>query len=334
MILVVRCNNGSVTDKYLDIIAESLNKSLNEPVYEINNVKNVKKFKKNDFLVVARLVDAFYLIVMGYKNIIMWFQGVEPEESYMKHKSIIRLKILNKMEKIALKKCKFCFFVSKAMLDHYKKKYNYNKTNYYCMPCLNTDIHKSSFFKEGKYENNHFAYVGSMETWQKFEETARCYKKIEDTGIKNCKFFVFTGDKDKACEILKKVGVDNYKIDFLKGDELTNALSSIKYGFIIREDSVVNNVSTPTKISTYLSCGMIPIFSECIYDFNEISQKMKYVVKYDSNFLNKIAQFNDMKISANDIYSEYENVFNTYYNINKHKNNITRQFNKILKECD
>ena len=332
MVVVVKCNNGIVTDKYLELIGESLHGDKYGHVEYVSNYKDVLKYPKNTMVVVARIMDAVPLLIKGYKNVVMWFQGIEPEESYMSHRSKLRLHILNSLEKYVLKKSTFRFFVSKEMLLHYEGKYNFKleQDKYYCMPCLNTGIHPNSFKAEKKYKNNYFAYVGSMAVWQKFEETVKIYKEIEELGMQNTKFFVFTGDKDKAIEILDKYDVKEYSIDFVSNDDLPKALESMKYGFIIREDTAVNRVATPTKISTYLSCGLIPIYSSCLKDFWSIAQNMKYVICCDKYMKKKLLDFDKNIINPNDIFAEYNKIFETYYSKTEHSEHIKQLFEENM----
>ena len=331
MPLIVKCNNGVVTDTYLEIIGEALSSKYGIPRYT-NEFSDALKEPKTELIVVARTVDAYQLIMKGYKHVIVWFQGVEPEESYMSHKSKIRFWILSYMEKIILKRAEFMFFVSDEMRQHYEKKYNIkiHENKYYCMPCMNTQIHKEAFAGKNKYVDNTFVYVGSMAVWQKFEDTAKTYKEIEESGIPKCKLVVYTKEKQKAEMILNQIGVKNYRIDFVKNEELPNALKDAKYGFILRDDTTVNRVATPTKISTYLSCGLIPIYSSCLRDFDMVASNMKYVVCYDNALLETIKKFDRYKIDPESIFDEYNRVFETYYSALEHSKNIRRLIKDVL----
>lgn len=324
MVVVVKCNNGIVTDRYLELIGDSLKNDKYGDVKYVSCYKDALRYQKNSIVIVARIMDAMPLLFRGYNNMIMWFQGIEPEESYMSHHSKSRMKILSMLEKYILKKAVFKFFTSKEMLLHYEKKYGLTieKGTYYCMPCLNTSIHPMSFKAKCKYENNYFAYVGSMAVWQKFEETVMLYKEIEQLRMPNTKFFVFTGDKIKAAEILKEHDVDNYSIEFVPNEELPKALEAIKYGFIVREDTAVNRVATPTKISTYLSCGLIPIYSACLKDFERIAKKMNYAICCDKLMKKRILDFNDRTIDPSSVFNEYNEIFDTYYSEKKHSKHI------------
>ncbi len=319
MPLIVKCNNGVVTDTYLEIIGEALSSKYGIPRYT-NEFSDALKEPKTELIVVARTVDAYQLIMKGYKHVIVWFQGVEPEESYMSHKSKIRFWILSYMEKIILKRAEFMFFVSDEMRQHYEKKYNIkiHENKYYCMPCMNTQIHKEAFAGKNKYVDNTFVYVGSMAVWQKFEDTAKTYKEIEESGIPKCKLVVYTKEKQKAEMILNQIGVKNYRIDFVKNEELPNALKDAKYGFILRDDTTVNRVATPTKISTYLSCGLIPIYSSCLKDFSNLAKNMKYAIVQSSSIMEEIRNMAEHPIDNREVFREYERIFDTYYSRSMH----------------
>lgn len=326
MIVVVKCNNGLVTNKYLDIISCALGQAKNEKIEFIDNISKTKQYnKKTDYFVVARTVDAFKLCVRKYKHVFMWFQGVEPEESYLNHHNRLRYFILSRMEKFILNKSEFCFFVSKSMANHYKEKYNYKKNNYYCMPCMNTSIHRDAFLSKEKYANNKFAYVGSLAKWQKFDETVLFYKKIEDLNLPNSELLVFTSEKEKAESIIMASNIKKYHIDFVDNDKLGEALSDVKYGLILRDDNIVNRVSTPTKISSYISCGLIPIYNNCIEDFSNIAKKMKFAICEDDDYEKILLNFANNKINNLDVFDEFNQIFCTYYNEEFHKKNIIKK---------
>ena len=46
--------------------------------------------------------------------------------------------------------------------------------------------------------------------------------------------------------------VSNVEIRRVSEGEVDEYIAKCKYGFLIREDNTVNNVATPTKMSTYI----------------------------------------------------------------------------------
>ena len=81
-------------------------------------------------------------------------------------------------------------------------------------------------------------------------------------------------------------------------------------------------MATPTKISTYLSCGLIPIYSACLKDFERIAQKMNYAICCDKLMKKKILDFNDRTIDPSSVFNEYNEIFDTYYSEKKHSKHI------------
>ncbi len=327
MALVVKCNNGVVTDVYMEMIGSAL-RACGHTVDYSNNFRDALKLDKSEIVVVARTVEAFKLVVRGYKKVIMWFQGIEPEESYMRHECKLRYAVLSLMEKTILKKSCFNLCISNEMVRYYGRKYKLQipDDTYYVMPCQNTQLHPEAFMPEDKYKKNIFVYTGSMAVWQKFDDTVKAYKEIEDSGIDNCEFWVFTGEKEKAKKLLEEYRVRNYRIDFVKNSELPKVLAQAKYGFIIRKDTPVNRVATPTKISTYLSCGVIPVYSKCLTGFDEVAASMKYVVAYDDQCGVKIQELERNGICNEEVLAEYKKIFSSYYNNELHTENLKKKF--------
>ena len=275
-----------------------------------------KQGTKDDVYIATTVDDVPVLYLIGRKKIFYWVQGILPEESNMRHKSWLRYIILCLQEYIALKMCYCPAFVSEAMKEHYMKKYKISFKRYYIFPCFNTDIVKDAFFSENKYKNNYFVYAGGLAVWQCFEKTLSVYKNFEELNLQNTKLIVLTGDQSTAETMIKEKGIQNYEIGFVKKEDLPSKLSCAKFGFVLREDTAVNRVSTPTKISTYLSCGLIPIFGSCINSFGSIAQDMTYVVSWgdDPASENRVSYFMSQPINPQSVFEEYHFVFDKYYN--------------------
>lgn len=313
-IWIVRGTNSDATQYYLDVLEETCIVAGYE-VEQINNVECTKNYSKNDIYWVITCID-FLKIYFKYKkkNCFLWMQGIAPEESYMNHHSNLRKVILGQIEKFALKKSKFVIFVSNEMVRHCKKKYRMNFSACYVMPCFNAEINESIFQTKGKYENNLFCYAGSLSVWQGIDTILECYKKIENWNIPNTKLLVLTEDKEKAKEMMDKYGIKKYCIDYVLPSELPEAMKEVKFGFVIREDTTVNRVSTPTKISTYMGNGIIPIYSNCIRDFSQEVRGYTYVLEYESEeFENKLKNMMSKTINCEDVLHEYQRIFAEYY---------------------
>lgn len=323
--------NHLVIDYYLDVVT----KSLIQNGYEVKEVKfnDYNALDKRNYILVATSLSLFKWYLKGFRNFIFWSQGVAPEEVFMKHKSKLKYYILNFIEKFSLRKAKFLLFVSEYQKNHFSKKYNLNiNGNYYIMPCFNCDIERESFFYKNKYSNNVFCYIGSLAKWQYFSESMDVYKKIEERN-KDVSLKIFTFNVEEAESIIKSKGIVNYSIEYVEQNNLPKHLAECKYGFLLREDNIVNNVATPTKLSTYLSNGIIPIISNTIYEYNKMleSYSFKVVLNNDGSIEN-FKMFNKLSLDPNNIYNEYKSFFKEYYNKEMHIKNISKllESNKII----
>lgn len=328
MVYVVRCNNSIVTDYYLDIIGEMLS----EFKENVENYHDEIVVNKRDIIIVATVIDFIKIYKRGYRKIIFWMQGIEAEESYLNHKSNIRKIVLNMMTKFALRNAVAVFYVSKAMQEYEENKFRIDtKSKSFIMPCFNISDNKEIYFDDNKYKNNVFTYVGSLSKWQCFEETLEFYKEIEKK-ISNTKLCIYTFEKEKAKKIIEKKEIQNYTVDCVKPDELTEKLCEVKFGFVLRKDIAVNNVATPTKLSSYLSAGVIPIFSECLLDFTEKTKNMQYVIPVNEKMEipQRLKIMIDSKLDCEKVKTEYDCLFSTYYNPSYYKDMYRKTLYDLL----
>lgn len=312
---MIRCSNSVVTDYYLDVLERACKK--------VNSDKKVT--------ITARYRDAVVAKLKG-KRVIFWSQGVGPEEYAMRHNNKVKLFFVNIMAYFALRWSDFSVFVSNAMKEHYEKKYKlrFQDLKYYIMPCYNTNLRESAFTEKEKYEKNTFVYTGSMEKWQGVPYILQCYKRIEESGLTNAKLEIYTAEKETAGHMVEEAGIKNYSIGCCNNDELQMVLGRVKYGFILREDNVVNRVATPTKISTYMANGVIPIYSKCIDSFNDLAKNMTYVIE-EKEIDKKVQLFNTLKIEPESILEEYKKVFDTYYSDEYHISNLLKRLTLVFK---
>lgn len=314
--------NIVVLQTYLDVIK----KSLENVGYDCKYVKTLKDVDRKSLIVHSMGIDAFKFYLKGYNNFILWQQGETADESYLRNRSKLRHFLLNRIDVFAMKKARYIFYVSEYMRTHYQK---LGHTSFvsksYIMPCFNESL-GLDVFKRKNYNNKVFCYVGSLDLWQCFRETAELYKKIEDK-IQNTKFKVLTFNVSEGERIIKEMGIRNYEIKSVPKDQVKNELLEATYGFIIRRDNIVNRVATPTKFSSYMSAGVIPIFSSCLDDFNNLSTKMKYVLSLNQDYkIENILRFTEQPINISELEREYNEIFNSYYSADIHCRNITDRF--------
>ncbi|WP_228127266.1 MULTISPECIES: hypothetical protein [Acinetobacter] len=321
---------NDATDYYVQLIKKSLEAS-GQAVLIIDDLKNIEK---NDKVLTISLKAFFYTWLRNPKQFIFhWFQGVTPEEARMlfsnkRFQRNIRWMYLSLFERFVLLFSKFNFFVSGAMLDHYKYKYKYKKNNFMVMPCYNQKLNMNAFYDE-KYKEPTFVYAGSLSDWQCINETLQVFKEIQYK-IPAAKMFLYTAEKEKAFFLIEKNQIKNIVVDYVEYSQLNDVLKNIKYGFLIRKDMVVNNVSTPTKMNGYLANGVIPIYSDFIFDF-KLNLKGDFLISSKSHLdmIDKVIKFEENKICSDEVKSEYSLLFEKYYSDEKYIKEILKKFKKF-----
>ncbi|MBR5595991.1 MAG: hypothetical protein IKY67_00990 [Paludibacteraceae bacterium] len=315
---------NDATSFYVDIIKESIRKS----GHTIREVSSVNDIGKNDVVLVITIRTYFFVWLRNPRQrIVIWFQGILPEENLMMFKGCkgyLKFIYNRILEKLALVSCYKAFFVSEAMSRHYQKIYAYKGNKHFIMPCFNQEL-EEKYFNDAKYQQPTFVYAGNLAEWQCVEKTLELFCKIRER-VPNAKITLLTKEKDKAMRMAEQFGITNMEVKYVPYTELNSEMSKYKYGFLLREDTAVNNVATPTKMNSYMACGVIPIFSNVIGDFKDVFQCVKYKISVSSfdDCLKTLIYMENEKINGNDLLIEYKKIFATYYSKEWYVENIAK----------
>lgn len=322
-------SNTTVTEHYIQVVERALNECGVNTEY-VCRLKKATDKKTGAFVISPE--DVIPVKMKGYSPVIVWCQGIVPEESFMRHHSRIRKMVLSAFEVLGLKAADMILYISRAMEEHYTRKYHFVSDDAYIMPCFDTDIQRESFFTEGKYNNNVFLYAGGLQVWQCFEETVKLYKKIE-MQVNNAHFRVLTKEREVAKEILERYKVHSYSIDYVEHTQINREMRNAKFGFAIRKDDPVNRVATPTKLSTYVANGMIPIYSKVIESFESVAGKSRYCIGLDENehgAIEHIMKLCTIDINADDVLGEFTEAFGECFSSDYHCKHLKSFFSKRL----
>jgi len=317
-------SNEEVVSHYLSVILLAFIKA----GHDCRVIKRFCEATKTETIVVANPLDVVKLYIRGYRHFILWMQGITPEESFLKHKSKLRYHILSMVDRFALKHSKFVFLVSQAMKDFLEKKYKTTISKFYIMPCYNDTFNEKIMDVKDKYEQNVFAYVGSLSVWQCFEETLNLYKRIEDT-LPNASLKIFTKEKELAIRLITAVGIRNWSVDTVKPQDVNSALRDVKYGFVLRNNCSVNNVATPTKISSYMAAGVIPIVTKALVDISLLANDNNCIIALDDlNDAKTLIKAVSSSIDQTKLYNGFKAIFSQYYSDTYHISRISELFKK------
>lgn len=323
-----RTYNMNALDFYLRVMEEASVMN-NEPVTRISSLDIVKSGDK----VLAFNVNDSARVILKKRGVKVytWYQGVTPEEMSFNASGlnkIIQYIKWSLCDIISLWGSRANIYVSEAMARHNKRKYCFFKDNYVVMPCFNQGIEPESFIQE-KYNKPRFVYSGSLAKWQCFDRVVATFVEIKHS-IPDAQFSVFTNSVERAKEIVESAGLKDVDVRNVPYQDLPEEMNKYKYGFLIRDSITVNKVATPTKMSSYMGCGIIPIFSPVIEDFNTRLGNLKYIVTAGTTdeMINKLKELEKIDVKAEDVYAEYKTVFDDYYCREKYIKLISELYKK------
>lgn len=330
--MLVRSKNVPATEYYYNIISDGL-KQCSELIFDGFDGEPLPD-EKDAIVVVGVCTSMLRLWRQGYRRIITWHQGIIPEESYMRNKSIIRKKALEWVEGFALKNSIMQIFVSEAMREFFEEKYSRKILRYYTMPCFNAE-YQPEIVNKKDYGSRIFTYTGGLSKWQCIDQTLSLYKRIEEASGNQTKLLLLTPEIEKAKELVDVYKIVNAEIKCVHYTQLSEELKKVTFGFALREDNPVNRVATPTKLANYVANGIIPIYASCVRDFSGASGKNPYQVRIEDvnsiteEEVQQILALMDQTISAKNAAEHFSKYFDHYYNAGWHAGQIADQISRL-----
>lgn len=201
---------------------------------------------------------------------IVWFQGLIPEESFLRNKSFSRKAVLSLIERWSITACDSRVFVSEKMRDFYRSKYQCLIEPNIVVPCI-PDLEDATD-EIGLSKRDTVVYLGGMAEWQKIDLVLRCFTQIA-TLMPDARFVVATYEQEAFEKICKQIGnefiLPPIEVTTIRSkNDLKNLLLSAKFGFLMRDQDPINYVASPIKFLEYCYMGVIPIISDHIGDFS------------------------------------------------------------------
>lgn len=325
---------NTATVYYINLITDCLK----EKGFEILTVYNRKDIQTPE--IIFTVTERYYLVAKMFfpkAKTIYWAQGVDAEEAKANMHSLkdyARYLLRRYAESLAIRKADLLFCVSERQVEYYENKYGYDKQRpHIVMPCYN--LHLSGVFNKAQYEKPTFVYAGNACGWQGVDFMLDVYARVESQLGNSCKLVLLTNDNAEFERKIKEVGIRNVEMKFVPLTELQDELHKYKYGFIIRDESIINQVATPTKMNSYLASYVIPIYSDSVQDFvvniklGEFSLMAKCPLKADE-ISDRIISFEKAPHDYNKFEAFVKEIFDDHYNDNYYQAQIKHQIEQLI----
>jgi len=217
---------------------------------------------------VLRMYDnrfGWLLRLPGFKKAVD-IHGVVPEEFRM-HNDFFSAVLYEKEEHLAVEKAGLVIAVTESMSQYLRQKFRDSlkaETVLFPMfPSVSPCAAPRPYFA-GKPV---VVYAGGLHKWQ---QVSKMIAAITATAGR-CHHRFYCPDPQTVKEMLPAEFRNAVTVEARDHSELMGLYSECHYGFILREDIVVNHVACPTKLVEYLAMGIVPIVDcENIGDFKTL----------------------------------------------------------------
>lgn len=320
-------DRNDATFKYVDIITHAFVKAGYKDKGLTNNIDIVGP---DDVVITINCAFGIRALFLRPRNkLIHWFQGIEPEERMFLHgglKGRAQYLLWSLWEGQLMRRADLALFVSEEMREHLENKHRKRQQSF-IMPCFNSDFKATSFDDIGKYRKLNLVYAGSMHPWQRVDAVIAIYRELKMLDS-NARLTLLTREIHEAERLCQASGVSGVEIRSVPSENIANELQQFSHGFILRDVMPINLVSTPTKLSSYMSAGVIPIFTSATPALGRIAEKtrFKFCIKPTAEPTQVAAELYQSYLSGIDkdvVRDEYQTVFFEHFNDQKYVQKLT-----------
>ena len=170
-------------------------------------------------------------------------------------------------EKTLFPRLKAVVCVSKNMIDFYKSKYGMENVQFIELPIFAKQRY-TNYADSGKSFNKKIVYSGGTNKWQNIDEMIQVIKNLpQDFEVK-----IISPDTQYFKNRLENI--KNVTVKAVAPEQVRSEYEDCTYGFILRDNIVVNHVACPTKLIEYMAANLLPVVSyEGIGDFERLGYK-------------------------------------------------------------
>lgn len=238
--------------------------------------------------------------------------ATREEYEYAAHKIDHRLaETYDYFERGGMKRASYIVCQSEAMKKYLLKKYNFlNADKIFPYKCgadsklfhIDKEM-RIKMRKELGIKDNEilFIYSGGLHKWQRIEDAVSLF--VEYTRKHPGKFLILTLDKTGAEKLInERAGdiKDLFIVHSTTNNEVYKYLNAADIAFLLRDNVVLNQVASPTKLAEYMFCGL-PIISTDVSEY-WIDNK-SYIFNVDNENIDNLNTF--IEATDGEVISQY-----------------------------
>ena len=212
---------------------------------------------------------------MGHLMRLPWLRrvidvhGVVPEE-FRFHNDFYSARLYDREERLAVRHADLAIVVSEAMHAYLRQKYRDElKASVAVFPMFPSVVGDAG---PRPYEDGRptVVYAGGLHRWQQVPKMLDAIARTQAL----CRHRFYCPEPETVRSMLAPELRDEVVVERKTHAEVMALYSECHYGFLLREDVVVNHVACPTKVVEYLAKGVVPIMDcEDVGDFKSLGMR-------------------------------------------------------------
>ena len=190
------------------------------------------------------------------------FHGVVPEELLLMEREK-EADYYNEKEMELVQNAEYIIVANQAMKDHIVRKYPGCAAQFILMPMNNEDNNLDGVICETSNEESRLQgsgqkpvviYSGGLQKWQLIPEMQDAISMERE----QCEFHIYVSDPNAfMLQWGGREAPEKWEVTTKTAEEMKEAYKNAQYGFILRDDIVVNHVACPTKMIDYIKYDII-----------------------------------------------------------------------------
>lgn len=183
------------------------------------------------------------------------------------------------LQKKIIKNSDYCILVTENLKKQIQKNTKLPINNYSIISC-GVDFERFAVTPKASIHINLsnrivIGYSGGLQAWQNFDKMIDLVIKLRNF-MPEIFFMVYTNNQiDEYKNKLDELGKDNYLIMGLKSADIPYYLKLFDVGLLLRDNKILNKVSSPTKICEYLTAGVPLICTRYSGDYSRSVKQLE-----------------------------------------------------------
>lgn len=185
------------------------------------------------------------------------------------------VRLAEKAEAMAVRDADLCVAVTHHMIAEFEAKYRMPIPHSLVLPIsIPAEEYRMNISKKKKAISK-IVYCGGVQKWQRVEDMLDA---VNQSKAEKTEYAFYVNDEEVfARKLAERVIRKPLTYGTKTGNDLKDVLADADFGFLLRDDSPVNRVACPTKLTEYILSGIIPIL-----DFEDIGDLKSLGIRYVS----------------------------------------------------